>query len=64
MIRGLIHKDYYLIAILAFVLVFAMTEPRLMNLMFTSFPLLVTAVMKEKERTDGLKIFNRKFVYG
>ena len=52
--RGLYHKDYYLVSILVFLLVFAMTEPRLMNLMYTVFPLLVLSRMeKEKERKEN-----------
>ena len=43
--RGLKNKDYYLMAAVCFLLVFAMTEPRLVNLMYTAFPLLVLAKM-------------------
>lgn len=63
LIRGLVIEDYYLIAILAFLLVFAMSEPRLMNLMYTSFPLLILSDLNqensysypEKYRFDGLR---------
>ena len=34
------QKDYYLISIVTVILVFSVTEPRLMNLAFNPFPLL------------------------
>ncbi len=47
--RGLKAKDYYLVVAVSFLMVFAMTEPRLINLMYTSFPLLVLAQLQEKD---------------
>ena len=57
MIRARYHHDYYLIAVLAFLLVFAMTEPRLMNLMYTSFPLIVLAKIKTENYDSCSEVY-------
>ena len=41
------QKDYYLISIVTVILIFSVTEPRLMNLAFNPFPLLAFG------KTDG-----------
>ena len=61
--RGLKNNDMYLVCVLGFLLIFAMTEPRLMNLMYTTFPLLVFAKMEG----EGLRLPSfekRKLTYG
>ena len=57
MIRARYHHDYYLIAVLAFLLVFAMTEPRLLNLMYTSFPLIVLAKIKTEKYDSCSEVY-------
>ncbi len=58
------NRDYYLLSAICFLLVFAMTEPRLINLMYTSFPLLVLAEMREvdpkelESERESIFIFN------
>ena len=53
--RGILSKDYYIVSIICFLLIFAMTEPRLMNLMYTPFPLLVFSMSNESEETTVRK---------
>lgn len=40
MYKAIRYKDYYLVCIVAIILLFSITEPRLMNLAFNPFPLL------------------------
>ena len=55
--RGIILKDYYIVSIICFLMVFAMTEPRLMNLMYTPFPLLVFSKMNDEKE----EIFQKNY---
>lgn len=60
-------KDYYLVMIYMFVLVFALTEPRLMNFAYNPFPLLAfcnispEAVLHEK-RTVNYNLYKTKYL--
>lgn len=58
--RGIISKDYYIVSIVCFLMIFAMTEPRLMNLMYTPFPLLVFSKMNDGEETTVQKDYGIK----
>lgn len=46
MYKAIKIKDYYLACIVAIILIFSITEPRLMNLAFNPFPLLLFCEMK------------------
>jgi hypothetical protein len=39
--KAIRQQDYYLVFVYLFVLVFALTEPRLMNFAFNPFPLMI-----------------------
>lgn len=41
------RKDYYLVTILTAILVFSMTEPRLMNFAFNPFPILLFSTIRK-----------------
>lgn len=45
--RAIKRKDYYLVSIITIILIFSITEPRLMNLAFNPFPLLAFCKLEE-----------------
>ncbi len=56
MFVGIRIKDFYLQTILLFIVIFSITEPRLMNLAFNPFPLLAASVWSLKKP----ELLNRK----